>query len=886
MDFVLPIGSVTQAALSLRDDPGEGDHMGNDHGAYNTTQRPELSEWPDLDAMEESSMLSFPVEPTELESTLEEVNEREASVHFRQGPAETDGWHNVPNLLAEETREPWGNSVHFAHCVLDKGDTLVFVDVPTSHKDSRCLVSCDGVVPASQMFRVHSEKLLALTESEFPQMLDNEIYQARVKRRRKLEPDVMEGIKYLLDLTPPREGDDLVFQMTELSLTPGIINWWNANLIHKIPTALTRGHDDICACRQRRAVDNDQQRKKHTSETEEQDSANLVPSQPATGSQGNHVLIMPPEPADLDKARHAGQTHLGKTPLEFQIPDYCPFRHCNSIVRLMLMVEGKTVNLNSAARVWTMVGISKIFECSSVVRDQVAQWVMLNAQFVEVLPEEAIRIGYSLRLPQLTQASFRILVNELALDEAGKQSPRSQVTIFGRRRGDVGDEASNAIQHAAQAFSDRIAGGNARLQNADILDLWNTPQWQRLRSIEKLLVNENDGSFEDALASLGRLIDALSYQVPHKVRLALGQQAPSRHMYHDIDRDRATYVAPQDWARMADIMRCLTDDQKLLLPFFYSELSGSISSYWYFGRNTVLQDYFIQSFDAMTHDTERALQKLIDAVPSRAYEPSWQFLFGANKYRALPVPSAEGGTRQVRSPLVDMLELDRQVKRSLWPVIRTWLRDQDDFVPPLNLTRHMLLTLTRNEMKFLPLWAGGDDDGTGGVFDPFLPPAEMGPNGPGPAYHTGLTVPSAPSSISDSFMEEIRGMKVRGSTTAGSVAVNDSISTVYRPDQVIAAAADSSIMSESFEDNNSEYDRAKYEIPADHQGAGQSLTMILDTSTDYDAFSGDDYNDDASDFTETAHASDGDSDYAQEMPEKTTRRSSTSTSDAESMVIV
>jgi hypothetical protein len=103
----------------------------------------------------------------------------------------------------------------------------------------------------------------------------------------------------------------------------------------------------------------------------------------------------------------------------------------------------------------------------------------------------------------------------------------------------------------------------------------------------------------------------------------------------------------------------------------------------------------------------------------------------------------------------------------------------------------------------------------------------MGPNGPGPAYHTGLSIPSAPPSLSGSLMEEIREMNIRGSTIAGSVDAQDSISTVYRPDHVIAAG--SSVGSESFTENNSDFENARFAAPADHQGVGQTIGMLVDS---------------------------------------------------------
>jgi hypothetical protein len=60
-----------------------------------------------------------------------------------------------------------------------------------------------------------------------------------------------------------------------------------------------------------------------------------------------------------------------------------------------------------------------------------------------------------------------------------------------------------------------------------------------------------------------------------------------------------------------------------------------------------------------------------------------------------------------------------------------------------------LLCLDENEYKYLPLWAGGMDDGSGGVFEEMIPPANKGPIGPGPSYHTGSTLNSVASSEMD-----------------------------------------------------------------------------------------------------------------------------------------
>ncbi|TGJ84910.1 hypothetical protein E0Z10_g3822 [Xylaria hypoxylon] len=57
-------------------------------------------------------------------------------------------------------------------------------------------------------------------------------------------------------------------------------------------------------------------------------------------------------------------------------------------------------------------------------------------------------------------------------------------------------------------------------------------------------------------------------------------------------------------------------------------------------------------------------------------------------------------------------------------------------------TGPLVVGLSDEEFKFLPLWAGGLDDGTGSVYQTKIPDAEHGfPIGPGPSFCTGETIP-------------------------------------------------------------------------------------------------------------------------------------------------
>lgn len=83
-----------------------------------------------------------------------------------------------------------------------------------------------------------------------------------------------------------------------------------------------------------------------------------------------------------------------------------------------------------------------------------------------------------------------------------------------------------------------------------------------------------------------------------------------------------------------------------------------------------------------------------------------------------------------------------------------------------------LVCLVESEWKYLPLWAGGNDDGSGGVFDDSVPLAEAGVSAgaPGPGFHTGL------SSAGSSEYELIGNSQDGSSSFHTSTVVNDGFS--------------------------------------------------------------------------------------------------------------
>jgi hypothetical protein len=473
-----------------------------------------------------------------------------------------------------------------------------------------------------------------------------------------------------------------------------------------------------------------------------------------------------------------------------------------------------------------MVKIGVIFDCTSILRDRVTQWIMhgQNTAFIEVLPEEALQIAFALKIPQVAESSFRILVNELALKlAADKESHKehSQTTIFGRKVGDLPDELRNLVQHAAQALVDRVSDIDATMRNVGLYDFWDIEEWNKLRKIEQLLTEENTPLSQEALASIRLLMDALVFEVTQTWdEVTTSPPAYNHSTYSSIDLDRLTYVEPRDFEKSPIIMQFFNPIQMLLCAAPYNDVGAVLDGRRWPSVRCKLAGHRHTSYETLVREATLALYSFLACNPRLAGNISWGQILHDRPFPLI------GMTASSYKPIVSLNAIELSVKKAVGQITLSWVRSMIE--PPLNKTRHLLLTLNDNELKYLPLWCGGCDDGTGGVFEEPIPETSMGANGPGPGYHTGHTVPSTPSSINGSIIEDMDALRVWGSTTGASINVHDSISTVYCPDQVIVP--DMSIASDSFTAGESEYSNARYAVPADHQAMGEAINMTVETT--------------------------------------------------------
>ena len=114
----------------------------------------------------------------------------------------------------------------------------------------------------------------------------------------------------------------------------------------------------------------------------------------------------------------------------------------------------------------------------------------------------------------------------------------------------------------------------------------------------------------------------------------------------------------------------------------------------------------------------------------------------------------------------------------------------------LQLT-NTLVCLDEEEKKYLPLWAEGLDDGSGGVYNDDLPTAEMGFTAPGPTVHTGVGSSAVSSTSEFEMMDRSDAGSISRNT---STVVNDGTSDnldrhrVYDADSVVGSGSEWEVM--------------------------------------------------------------------------------------------
>ncbi|GIK05725.1 hypothetical protein Aspvir_009838 [Aspergillus viridinutans] len=641
--------------------------------------------------------------------------------------------------------------------LLDNADTLVFIDSPPRS-------STNSVLPASREYvphRIHSRKLLQ-TNSPFFKKLFNPRTQARIVKRRGLTDGLTNGLKYAIDLTPPTEGEDAVITITELSCPLGIRTWSRCQKRWCLPISCVGGQEEG------EALDTNTHKGvggQPSQESNDSVAQNLETNEQAESHQegevGNKATKSP-----VASVFEAEREKLG-LPL-----DYSASRHHAGIEQVLQALEDFHPQLDTPCKLWTFFALAKLYDIATAPKicDLILSWFYesTNVRFLEIHPEISYRIACGIQCASLCRDTFSILVGEEALlllangGEAARLE-RPRVTWHGRLRESLDDTELQRIEYASKSFLDHVINRFVHLMGASMAWLHDLFEFQRVHNYQPRSSQEEKAKSQllTALKDFVRctLLRPLTGRVPER-----GDRKASLSSH-----DHEGYPPPN----FANAYKEMSPAERIISRTFWYSLS--IESFN--GQSAIL-----------SANQPSVITSLAKSIPQFREQEDWQtsgilrkeliarvvdfnsfyrrFVRRVFDWDTSRPRMTENGSRSEFSiysapqlqnlPGIDLvlpLETIEFDLDSFFLQAQHYVNDYaKQMITPGSSTMFYELTdtltcLTENEFKYLPLWAGGNDDGSGGVFtNDDVPLLEMGGfSTPGPAIHTGSTASSVMS---------------------------------------------------------------------------------------------------------------------------------------------
>ncbi|EPE10629.1 hypothetical protein F503_05724 [Ophiostoma piceae UAMH 11346] len=780
----------------------------------------------------------------------------------------------------------------------DQLDTFIWLHVPNAHSSVK--MACTGICFQSSWLLPYSSAALRNSGfSKFAQLLDNPQYQKRTRNRMSANGilpvcDNLKTKRLYLDLGPSDDSELHAEHLEALTLPRGIIRYSTMvdNGEESVPRSCAGGHDDACRCFQlalgkaasanlvpgpegKAECEQDEEEIKGDKTTApDTDAEDGQANTPVMETQGEAHTAAPARDGenDVDQGEAAPtqryETGLngpklhsvwdGELKPEYQIDDYCEIRHICNVIRLLMAIAGHRLFLNSAARVYTLAGLAKLFTLVSSdgyydgelqmyadhatfannFRSMVSEWFFKpkNAAIIDILPEECLIIAWNLKLAPVARCAFRILVAETALldtlDNGAKpRTPQARrITAFGRElSGLLDDDMENIVEHASGELIQRLL----KLRDATTEKISTlATHTQTRRPVGDGADTEAPYNFakdpffsqakEGVLANLVKVSDTLETfafaeqtilsncpllpflpTVKKPVQAAFeAVQGLLRHLavrvvksYRGTSAEsRANFPAmhAQSMKRYIDLYRRkglndsptwllyaykrLSDDQKCMTSLYWKSLWEYSSARSYQETREALYADLLEAadttiLDAVTRDIETA--KMGRTTESLLRDMQRDLLFRLQGIGLL-TDLVHGNTADFFSFVKMTNALTSLVSEPFIP-----LHDRTYFSPKIEIdtlqpSPHLMLCLTSDEFRFLPMWAGGNNDDTGAVFQTALPSAQLGPVGPGPAYHTGHTTASSASTVDTGFdSASVAALSMRGPPSVSSDGVGE-----------------------------------------------------------------------------------------------------------------
>lgn len=612
------------------------------------------------------------------------------------------------------------------------GDIYIFIDAPPKQPEQDH-ISYQNYRERSRIPIITKSTTLRALNSLFFDRALGPTSQYRVKRRRGLIGNLPNHINYVLDLTPSTEGEDTVHLLTQICCPESVRKWRIAGNLWPISRTLIEGQEDF--------------------------PLKITPINKHCTSSAKHVLARLGNLDSLDQETHLMlKQHEAATPLSLE---YSPILHRSAINRLLLAISNIDPGLDSASKVWTISVLAAEFQAheSSELLGFVVSWVHRNSYFVEVLPEATLMIAENLKCYDLCRCAFAMLVGEEAFESIyykGKQG--SRVTPYGRRKEDLPEEYRTRIEYASKTFSDRIMNEFETLARADWLE--ELPEFLKLSQFTPHELESPPGVKYQA--AVGLLKESLKLYIGGAIYRLLCAEYPlhkSRALPEWHYAQTNSLFPIKGPTEQTAFWNSLLPYERVLTYSFWVSLD---ERYLFSGPTNMFIDGK-EGYDNPLCQQSRPEQclrdkKVFEEVPMDHVEIALTDLkaAGASLTVAEEIkPTADAVTQHTKDQEELKTDLSSQLGAKVSFDLFIFFDEADIYLKKASLrmtaytdsdfrkdTDHQPLVdvlgcLEDSEWKFLPLWAGGCDDGSGGVYEDDHPNASAGFTHPGPNVHCG-----------------------------------------------------------------------------------------------------------------------------------------------------
>ncbi|KAL4973283.1 hypothetical protein BDW66DRAFT_168772 [Aspergillus desertorum] len=533
--------------------------------------------------------------------------------------------------------------------------------------------------------RIHSWKLLESGSPYLQAQFEQQTQERNIKRR----GGIADGIKYIIDLTPPLTEDEALLTISELSCPLGIRTWAYSQPQWNLPR-------------------------------------NLVGGSEAPG----------------DVIDQSGC-----------LAEYSPERHRAGIVQILRVLEGLSTELDTPCKLWTFFAVARLYGLATMpdISVRVASWVYEgnNRRLIEIHPEITYRLGKGIQCAHLMRDSYCVLVGEEALrlvrdSRVPAPQKRQKTTVHGRQRGLLDDEDEQRVQYAGESLLMRWLHQSEMFQNV-------------------LAYNPNT---PHALETKENLISCLKYFVRTSIIVVLSQEKATKLLMR-VFQPAETYPTTD----FPNVYNTLSLTERIMSRTFWTLLSdtrltehdgsANVAVPWDISLASLGGGFgaFRDQHDAIIRSVTKselysrviAFNRLLINTNLEPWPERRQRKYFGTEYDEL-MYGPDG------SFSIDLfLEQVYYHRRAFIKKIFRLGQDEMKYVIADTIT-----SLSEQQYRFLPLWAGGCDDGTGGVYADQIPLAETdGFSAPGPFIHTGSAAPSAAHSVASFLESTIHGASHR-----------------------------------------------------------------------------------------------------------------------------